>query len=157
MKTKAIIIWNEENIVFLYVMKKTGWSGWEKRQHLLSIHIFLSSFEFWVSRKAIISGNNLFGKGLQRVGKWIMILTSSCEWSDCRSYCKYSQERHSVILLTYFLEIFLIPPGKVSQCFHQVINWIVAWSLLQILVIGNNLRKGNHQDIPYIYQTQIQN
>ena len=26
-ETKAIIIWNEENIVFLHVMKKTGWSG----------------------------------------------------------------------------------------------------------------------------------
>lgn len=47
-----------------------------------------------------------------------------------------------VILLTYFLEIFLMPPGKVSQCFNQMINWIVPWPFLQILVIGSNLRKG---------------
>lgn len=61
--------------------------------------------EFWI--KAIISGNNLFEKDLQRVGKLIMILTSSCEWSDCRSYCKYSQERHY-----YFVDLF---SGNISH------------------------------------------
>lgn len=150
MKTKAIIFEMRKILCFCMWWKRQAEVD-EKKDSTYFLSIFsclLLNSEF--SRKAIISGNNLFGKDLQRLGKWIMILTSSCEWSDCRSYCKYSQERHSVILLTYFLEIFLIPPGKVSQCFRQVINWIVAWPFLQILVIGNNLRRGIHQDIPYI-------
>lgn len=119
MKTKAIIIWNEENTVFLHVMKKTGWSGSEKRQHLLSIHIFLSSFEFWVLNKNYNFWQQPVWKrpseNRQMNNDSKHLLVNGVIVEATINIVKKD------ILLTYFLKIFLMTPGKVSVS----IKWLI--------------------------------
>ena len=127
---------------------------------------FLSVFsclpsKFWVVlfwREAFIPGNNLSEKNLQSVVKWMISLASSYEWSDHRSHYNCIQERHSVILLAYFLEILFMPPGRVNQCLGQKIHWIVfndfSFKFLVWSIFGE---KEIYQDIPCMHQIQIQN
>lgn len=52
-----------------------------------------------------------------------MILMSSCEWSDTGSHCNYIQEDINYdILMTHFLAIILMQPGRNDQCLSQKIN-----------------------------------